>query len=355
MEKLRRHSNLEASDFIFIGGLSLDASARDVGEYFEDFSTVLKVDLPVNKWGQRKGFGFIHFATPQAVQKVLDYKCHQIRGRIITVQRGISNYQASVVTNEMNERRILASGFPKNTTEESVFSYFSSFSKIDRVLSSKKGVGKNGYCFLIMKDLFNFNKFCSLGCVYFKNYKILLFPAEIKSSHSKSHHSVENQKSSRKKSFILSSDESKRTIPDRPGVNWIREQANSARTIIDARDNLSPSNLNNIREIPCMNSTLTGSQQQSSRHSTMTGGMHSAIKHTPTTGVTENAFYNFEDRFKTKQNLSNLADDMLQYQGQQVEIEIVQEITTTVTIRNHTDKTAIKATYHDQNTYSGIY
>lgn len=255
----------------------------------------------------------------------------------------------------MNERKILASGFPKNTTEESVFSYFSSFSKIDSVLSPRRGVGKNGYCYLIMKDLFNLNKVCSLGCVYFKNYKITLFPAEIKSSHSKSHHSVESQKGSRKKSFILSSDESKRTIPDRPGVNWIREHANSARTVIDARDKPAPSNSNNIREVPYMNSTLTGSQQQSSRHSTMTTGMHSAIKHTTTTGVNENEFYNFEDRFKTKQNLSNLADDMLQFQGQQVEIEIVQEITTTVTIRNHTDKTAIKATYHDQNTYSGIY
>lgn len=66
---------------LFVGGLSLSASAKDVGQYFEQFGSIMKVDLPLSKSGQRKGFAFVHFGSQEGVGKALAIKVHIIRGK----------------------------------------------------------------------------------------------------------------------------------------------------------------------------------------------------------------------------------------------------------------------------------
>lgn len=358
MENTSNHqSEYQSANFLFVGGLSLEASAKDIGSHFEHFGAIVRVDLPLTKGGQRKGFGFVHFEDEKAIQAAMAYKSHEIKGKRVAVRKGLDNSEASAVTKEMQERKVYASGFPQNTTEESVFSFFSSFGKVSRILSPKGGIGQRGFCYIIMKEIQDFHYLCNTGCATFMNSRITLNPAEIKSKVKEAKKPKSSSNGSRRGSYNHSSDGSHRTIPARPGVEATRDQAHSGRTIQMTRPSAFSSNLNYNQQVSGMQSNSIGSYQshQSSSRRSINDETSSRSWYTPFHGVTVNSFYQFADRFKTKQNLANMADGLLDMQGEDVEVEIVQDISTTVTIRNPKGQTAVRATYNDQNTYTGIF
>lgn len=357
MEKTIRQSTYQSACFLFVGGLSLEASAKDIGTYFEVFGQVVKVDLPLNKGGQRKGFGFVHFSDRDAIYQAVNYKSHEIKGKRVAVRRGLDNSQASAATKDMQERKIYASGFPLYATEEYVFSYFSEFGKVSRILSPKGGIGQRGFCYVIMKETQDFEYLCNEGWVTLDHSTISLIPAQIKSKVKEGCKSKGSKNLSRRGSYQNSSDGSQRTIPARPGVEPVRQQANSARIVQMNRLSAFASNLNynqqGINELP----TSIGGRQVQQRSSIRPISDEDSVKswYTPFNGVDANSFYQFSDRFKTKQNLVNMSDALFGLHGENVEVEIVQDISTTVTIRNPKGQTAVRVSYVDQNTYSGIF
>jgi len=358
MERSAHQSTYQSSSFLFVGGLSLEASAKDIGTYFEKFGRVLKVDLPLNKGGQRKGFGFVHFSNSESIQEALACNCHQIRGKRVAVRKGLDNNEASAVTKEMQERKIYASGFPSHATEEYVFSYFSNFGKVSRILSPKGGIGERGFCYIIMKETQDFDYLCDLGCVKLDHTSISLVPAQIKSKVKEACKSKGSKNESRRGSFNPSSSEgSQRTIPARPGVESAREQVDSARTIQMNRPSAFASNLNVNPQGVSMLASRIGSNNMQQQPARKPYRDQTAVRswYTPFNGVDVNSFYQFSDRFKAKHNLTNIADELVGLQGDDVEVEIVQDISTTVTIRNPKGQTAVRATYNDQNTYTGIF
>ena len=77
------------------------ASARDVGLHFQSFGEVLKVDMPLTRVGDRKGFAFIHFAYSESVDLALDEKIHKIKGKRVAVRKGLDQAEASEQTRNM--------------------------------------------------------------------------------------------------------------------------------------------------------------------------------------------------------------------------------------------------------------
>lgn len=341
--------------FLFVGGLSLEASARDVGQHFELFGTVTKVDLPLSRGGQRKGFGFVHFSHSESVSIALEEPYHEIKGKRVAVRVGMDDSQASVATKNMQERKIYATGFTDWTSEEDVFRIFSSFGKVTRILSPRGGIGKRGFCYIIMKEKQDFDNLCLMGSINFNNKEINLSPAQIKS---KVKEASDNLSGSRRSSFQASSSSSQRMIPSKPGVEAAKKQESSTRTIPQARPSSFSSNLTGVhRGGRPNNSSCIGQNNLGMKQSIFSRPQFTAEGHwySPFAGVNTNSFYQYADKIRTKQNITNLSESLLPFGGDDVEIEIVQDISTTVTIRHPGCQTAVRATFDEHNTYSGIF
>jgi len=76
---------------VFVGGLPQDCSNETIREHFETYGHI--VDAIVMKdrdTGRSKGFGFVQFDSPDAVNKVIaDYDVHKIAGKWVEVKASI--------------------------------------------------------------------------------------------------------------------------------------------------------------------------------------------------------------------------------------------------------------------------
>ena len=73
---------------MFIGGLSWQTTPESIREYFSSFGDLAEVMVMKDPATRRsRGFGFITFSDPTAVDKVLKYPVHQVRLLIIELKR----------------------------------------------------------------------------------------------------------------------------------------------------------------------------------------------------------------------------------------------------------------------------
>ena len=69
---------------MFIGGLSWQTTPESIREYFSTFGELAEVMVMKDPATRRsRGFGFVTFSDPSAVDKVLKYPIHQLDGKII--------------------------------------------------------------------------------------------------------------------------------------------------------------------------------------------------------------------------------------------------------------------------------
>lgn len=68
---------------LFIGGISWDTSEEKLKEYFGNYGEVLQAVIMRDKMtGRPRGFGFVVFADPSILDRVLQDK-HNIDGRVV--------------------------------------------------------------------------------------------------------------------------------------------------------------------------------------------------------------------------------------------------------------------------------
>ena len=64
---------------MFIGGLSWQTTPESIREYFSSFGDLAEVMVMKDPATRRsRGFGFITFSDPTAVEKVMKYPVHQV-------------------------------------------------------------------------------------------------------------------------------------------------------------------------------------------------------------------------------------------------------------------------------------
>ncbi|KAK8548417.1 hypothetical protein V6N12_061331 [Hibiscus sabdariffa] len=75
-----------SSKQLFVGGLSYDSDEQTLKEAFSGFADVTEVQVPVDRTGRSRGFGFVSFADDEAANKALSAMDGQeIHGRSIRV------------------------------------------------------------------------------------------------------------------------------------------------------------------------------------------------------------------------------------------------------------------------------
>ncbi|XP_062540172.1 RNA-binding protein squid-like [Armigeres subalbatus] len=76
---------------IFVGGLSPETSDEEVKSFFDQFGTVVEVEIPFDKTrNQRKGFCFITYDSEAVVRELLKTPKQMLGGKEVDVKRAVS-------------------------------------------------------------------------------------------------------------------------------------------------------------------------------------------------------------------------------------------------------------------------
>ncbi len=154
---------------MFIGGLSWQTTPESIREYFSEFGELAEVMVMKDPATRRsRGFGFITFSDPAAVEKVLKFPVHQVdiikhRSSVlflftmtnIYIQLDGKLVEPKVAvprkTNPkmvMRTKKIFVGGLSATTSLEDIRAYFEQFSKVkeamlayDKVTNRHRGFG----------------------------------------------------------------------------------------------------------------------------------------------------------------------------------------------------------------------
>lgn len=389
------YQNTSVENRIFVGGLSLGATETDIRNHFFSFGYILQVDMPLSKSGEKKGFAIVHFDSPNGVENALSVKIHEIRGKRVAVRKALDSSEASLATKSMQEKKIFASGFRSHVTEEEVFQLFSSFGKIVKILSPKGGVGKRGFCYIIMKEKEDFDQLIYLGELSFYGCQVSVQPActkhllkekpsfkkrntQTQSSPANPHapllghsHLLHQDRNLPFEGGTPSSSHYSSSHPTRPrGGAGVQHRLDQSFRGCDFQP-YSPSHHSLDSSCPPESATSSFNHNShpafheiiSDRSDGMQGfarepvnysshpqeGLKFRVNHIPLA-------YEFKDKYTSKKNLNYLTGILPGLNPhERVEVEIVQDINTVVTIRDKKKTSAIKAIFEEQTTYFGDF
>ncbi|XP_010934253.1 heterogeneous nuclear ribonucleoprotein 1 [Elaeis guineensis] len=135
---------------LFIGGISWETTEEKMKEYFSKYGEVLQTVIMRDKTtGRPRGFGFVVFADPSILDRVLQ-DSHTIDGRTVEAKRALSReeQQASKSGNpavgrtggghvsggNFRTKKIFVGGLPPTLTEEAFRQYFQGYGDVTDVV-----------------------------------------------------------------------------------------------------------------------------------------------------------------------------------------------------------------------------
>ncbi|KAL6970604.1 hypothetical protein U1Q18_030299 [Sarracenia purpurea var. burkii] len=133
---------------LFIGGISWETTEDNLKDHFEVYGEVLQTVIMRDKTnGRPRGFGFVVFADPSILDRVLQDK-HVLDGRTVEAKRALSReeQQTSTRTGNSNSfrnsgsggnyrtKKIFVGGLPPTLSEEGFRQYFEAYGNITDVV-----------------------------------------------------------------------------------------------------------------------------------------------------------------------------------------------------------------------------
>ncbi|KAF5479671.1 hypothetical protein F2P56_000472 [Juglans regia] len=146
-DKSQPHSGDGASaGKIFIGGLARETTdaqfVKHFGRYGEIIDSVIMKD---RKTGQPRGFGFVTYADPSVVDKVIE-DAHIINGKQVEIKRTIP--KGAIGSKDFKTKKIFVGGIPTTMNEDEFRDFFTQFGEVkehqimrDHSTSRSRGFG----------------------------------------------------------------------------------------------------------------------------------------------------------------------------------------------------------------------
>ncbi|XP_025602912.1 RNA-binding protein Musashi homolog Rbp6 isoform X9 [Athalia rosae] len=148
---------------MFIGGLSWQTSPESLREYFTKYGEITEVMVMKDPTTRRsRGFGFITFADPASVDKVLAQGTHELDGKKIDPKVAFPRRaHPKMVT---RTKKIFVGGLSAPTTLEDVKNYFEQFGPIeDAMLMFDKQTNRHrGFGFVTFQSEDVVDKVCEI-------------------------------------------------------------------------------------------------------------------------------------------------------------------------------------------------
>ncbi|XP_028769566.1 heterogeneous nuclear ribonucleoprotein 1 [Neltuma alba] len=135
---------------LFIGGISWDTTEDNLKDHFSNYGDVLHASVMREKnTGKPRGFGFVVFADPSILDRVLEEK-HVIDGRTVDAKKAFSredqqisatsragnpnSYRNSGNGGNMRTKKIFVGGLPPTLSEEKFREYFEAYGHVTDVV-----------------------------------------------------------------------------------------------------------------------------------------------------------------------------------------------------------------------------
>ncbi|KAK9084585.1 hypothetical protein Sjap_024996 [Stephania japonica] len=113
---------------IFIGGLHKDTNLTTFTKYFGKYGEITDSVIMKDRYtGQPRGFGFITYADPSVVDKVIEEN-HVFNGKQVEIKRTIP--KGSVQSKDFKTKKIFVGGVPTTVTEDDFKNFFSKHGKV---------------------------------------------------------------------------------------------------------------------------------------------------------------------------------------------------------------------------------
>lgn len=179
-QRQRKSSTVDKKRALFVGGLPLGTSEKELRAYFTEFGEVSRIDLPVGSSGAKKGFAFIEFKLQNSLEVVFNTSEHYIRQRRVAVRRVMDADKASNLTKDMQNRKLFAFGFPSSANEDSIAKWIYQYGAVSRILSPKGGIEVRGFCYIIMKTKEDFETLLKFGTLDYFGLPITITQAMLR-------------------------------------------------------------------------------------------------------------------------------------------------------------------------------
>ncbi|ONI19693.1 hypothetical protein PRUPE_3G292100 [Prunus persica] len=113
---------------IFIGGLARETTTAQFIKHFGKYGEIIdSVIMKDRKTGQPRGFGFVTYADPSVVDKVID-ETHVINGKQVEIKRTIP--RGAMGSKDFKTKKIFVGGIPTTVNEDEFSDFFSQFGEV---------------------------------------------------------------------------------------------------------------------------------------------------------------------------------------------------------------------------------
>lgn len=156
---------------LFVGGLSWQTNQDRLREYFGQFGTVTDVLVMKDPITQRsRGFGFITFSNPDAVDRVLSVPSHCLDGKKIDPKHATPKSKSKA----NKTKKIFVGGVSQETSAEEVKAYFNQFGKVDEavMLMDQQTKRHRGFGFVTFENEETVDRVCEIHFHTIKNKKV---------------------------------------------------------------------------------------------------------------------------------------------------------------------------------------
>ncbi|GMI99125.1 hypothetical protein HRI_003581800 [Hibiscus trionum] len=128
-DKSNPHSGDGASPGkIFVGGLARETSSAQFLEHFGKYGEITdSVIMKDRKTGQPRGFGFVTYAEPSVVDKVIE-DTHVINGKQVEIKRTIPKGAAG--SKDFKTKKIFVGGIPSSVSEDEFKDFFTQYGEV---------------------------------------------------------------------------------------------------------------------------------------------------------------------------------------------------------------------------------
>lgn len=113
---------------IFIGGLARETTSAQFVKHFGKYGEIIdSVIMKDRRTGQPRGFGFITYADPSVVDKVIQ-DSHIINGKQVEIKRTIP--KGAIGSKDFKTKKIFVGGIPTSVNEDEFKDFFSKFGEV---------------------------------------------------------------------------------------------------------------------------------------------------------------------------------------------------------------------------------